>query len=132
MKAVVAYYRSGWEPKGGPSSVRRQVDEIHGHAKRQGLTLRQTYTDHADSGMTLDRPELRKLIADCHAGKIGVVLIADPERLSRDTRQLVRLLDVFHKTGVRVEFTSSAGRTRFAFLRVALSAVAELEGRVNA
>jgi DNA invertase Pin-like site-specific DNA recombinase len=40
--------------------------------------------------MTLDRPGLEKLIADCRAGKIDTVLTKDPERLSRDTSQALR------------------------------------------
>jgi DNA invertase Pin-like site-specific DNA recombinase len=96
------------------------------------MTVRQTYSDRAASGMTLDRPELRKLIADCHAGKIGVVLVTDPVRLSRGTGQLVSLLDIFRKTGVRIEFTTAAGRTRFEFLRVVMSALVEFGAMANA
>jgi DNA invertase Pin-like site-specific DNA recombinase len=82
--------------------------------------------------MTLDRPKLRKLIADCHAGKIGMVLTADPERLSRDVGQLTALLETFHKAGVHVEFTACGGRTRFEFQRIALSAVAQFGATENA
>ena len=91
-----------------------------------------TYTDRATSGMTLDRPELRKLIGECHAGKIGVVLTADPERLSRDVGQLTALLETFRKAGVHLQFTASGGRTRFEFLGVVLSAVVQFEATTNA
>jgi len=126
MKTIVAYCRSGWEPPRGPSPVRDQARELERYAKRRGFVIRETYTDRAANGMTLDRPELRKLIADCHAGTIGTVLATDPDRLSRGTGQLVALLDVFRETGVHVEFATSTGRTNFAFLRVLLSALVEL------
>ena len=128
MKTVVVYFRSACEPLHGPSPVRGQARELRRYAKSRGVVIRETYMDHAASGMTLDKPGLQKLIADCHAGKIGTVLMKDPERLSRDTGQLIALLDIFRETGVHVEFTTSAGRTSFAFLAVLLSAVAEVDG----
>jgi DNA invertase Pin-like site-specific DNA recombinase len=131
MKAVVAYCRSACEPLGRPSPVRSQARELRQYVKPRGLTIRETYMDPAASGRTLDRPGLRKLIADCHAGKIGTVVTTDPERLSRDTGQLIALLDVFRTTGVDVEFTTSAGRTRFAFLTALLSAVAGVEAAAS-
>jgi DNA invertase Pin-like site-specific DNA recombinase len=36
------------------------------------------------SGVTLDRPGLQQLIADCCAGKISMFITKDPERLSRN------------------------------------------------
>ena len=132
MKAVDAYCRSGWDPRDGRSSVLSQAHELRRYAGRRGLTIRRAYTDRATSGMTLDRSELGKLIADCRAGKIGTIVTTDPERLSRDTGQLVELHDIFRKTGVRVEFTTAAGWPRFDFLRIVLSAVAELEETANA
>jgi DNA invertase Pin-like site-specific DNA recombinase len=128
MKAVVAYCRSGWEPLRGTSPARAQARELRRYAKRRGLVIRETYMDHATGGTTLDRPELCKLIANCHAGKIGAVLVTDPERLSRDTGKLMALLDIFRGTGVQVDFTTSGVRTRFAFLAVLLSAVTEVDG----
>jgi site-specific DNA recombinase len=49
------------------------------------------YTDAGVSGATLDRPALQRLIADCRAGKIGVVITKDTARLSRDSSQLFTL-----------------------------------------
>jgi site-specific DNA recombinase len=128
MKTAVAYCRSGSEPQGSPSAVHAQARTIRLYAKGRALTVPETYIDQAASGMTLDRPELETLIADCRAGKIDTVLTTDPERLSRDTGQLFALLDIFRDTGVHVEFATAAGRNHFAFLTVLLSAVAELDG----
>jgi len=132
MKAVAVYCRSCQEPQDGPSCVRNQLQEVHSYATRQRLTIHHLYTDRATSGITLDRPELRKLIADCHAGKIEAILTTDPERLSRDPGKLLFLLDMFSNAGVHVEFTTSPGRTHLEFLRVALSAVAEFGATANA
>jgi len=125
MKPIVAYCRSANEPPDEPSAVRSQADAICDYAERRGLTLGCVYADAGVSGVTLDRPALQQLIADCRAGKIGAVITKDPDRLSRDTRQLVALLHIFRTTGVRVEYSTREGQGD-RFLESALSAVAEL------
>jgi site-specific DNA recombinase len=127
MRTVVAYCRSACEPQRGPSAVRRQVRAIRQYAKGKGLTIRSVYTDPGVSGVTLDRPDLQRLIADCRIGKIATIITQDPERLSRDTAQLFALLHIFQTTDVRVEFSSPEGHTRLAVLSVVLAAVLELE-----
>jgi site-specific DNA recombinase len=109
MKSVVAYCRSACEPQGGPSAVRRQARALRHYAKERGLTIRAVYMDPGVSGCTLDRPELQRLIADCRAGRIGTVITQDPDRLSRDRGQLIALLHIFQKEGVRVEFSLPEG-----------------------
>jgi site-specific DNA recombinase len=133
MKTIVAYCRTASASGSDPtSSITRQVNEILRYAADHGLTVHETYLDMGMCGISLDRPELQRLLADCRAGKIDTVLTTDPERLSRDIGQLFALLDVFQKTGVRIEFTTPAGQTRLAFLTVLLSAVAELGAPANA
>src|SRR5262252_7977079 len=95
MKRVVAYCRSAWEPQGGPSAVRSQARVIRQYAESRGWTVRETYMDAGVSGVTLVRPGLRRLLADCRAGKVGTVVAKDPDRLSRHTSQLIALLDLF-------------------------------------
>jgi hypothetical protein len=74
------------------------------YAKQHVLTLRSIYTDADVSGVTLARPALQKLIADCRAGKIGTH--KRPCRLSRDKGQLFALLHVFQTNGVRVQYST--------------------------
>jgi DNA invertase Pin-like site-specific DNA recombinase len=89
------------------------------------------YADAGVSGVTLDRPALQQLIADCRAGKIGAVITKDPDRLSRDTRQLIALLQIFRSTGVRVEYSTREGQGD-TLLESVLSAVAGLgDARAN-
>jgi len=107
--------------------VRRQARAIRHYAKDRGLAIRSIYMDPGCERSSLDRPDLQRLIADCHAGKIGTIITQDPERLSRDTSQLLALLHIFQKTGVRVEFGTSEGRTRLAYLKVYLAALLEIE-----
>jgi DNA invertase Pin-like site-specific DNA recombinase len=122
MKNVVAYCRSACEAQGGPSAVRDQAHAILSNAQREVSLI---YLDAGVSDVTLERPALQQLIADCLAGKIATVITQDPDRLSRDRRQLAELLQIFRKANVRVEFT--AGSQSIQLLEPLLSAFSELD-----
>jgi site-specific DNA recombinase len=127
MKTVVAYCRSGYEPQGGPSNVGRQARAIRRYAKRHGLNIREMYIDPGISGITLERPELQRLLADCRAGKVGMVITKDTARLSRDTCQLLLILRKFQKAGVRVQFSTRDGWSPSEFLTVVNRATSEFK-----
>jgi site-specific DNA recombinase len=126
MRSVVAYCRSACEEPGTPSSAYSQAEAIQRYAEQRGLTLSAAYADAGVSGVTLKRPELQRLIADCRAGKIGTIVTKDVDRLSRDMCQQVALLHIFVAAGVRVEFSAREGYSD-TYLTKTLSAIAELE-----
>jgi site-specific DNA recombinase len=90
------------------------------------LKLRGTYIDAGVSGATLERPALRQLLTDCRAGKVGTVLVRDPDRLSRNSQHLLLLLAKFEAAGVRLQFSTPAGRRQFVFTKTLWDAAAEL------
>jgi DNA invertase Pin-like site-specific DNA recombinase len=98
MKAVVAYCRSACEPQGGPSPVHAQASALRDDEPK----IAQVYMDAGANGLTLERPALERLLADCRAGKIAMVIVQHPDRLSRDTGQLLTLWQMFQDAGVRV------------------------------
>jgi site-specific DNA recombinase len=123
-KLVAAYCRTACAHASDPlSGVRLQ--EVRRYAVRHGLAISASYADAGVSGITLERPELQRLIAGCRAGLIDTVITRDPERLSRDHGQLLALLLMFRKAGVRVEYSEE--RHNHSFLEVLVSAVAKYE-----
>jgi len=77
----------------------------------------QAYVDPGYSGGNMERPGLRKLVADAKAGKFQVVVCYKYDRLTRNTRDFLALLDVFDKAGVHfvsvtqpIDTTSPVGR----------------------
>jgi DNA invertase Pin-like site-specific DNA recombinase len=102
MKAIVAYCRSACEPQAGSSNVHAQASALRDTKPEIG----QVYMDAGVSGLTIERPALQQLIADCRAGKMATVIVQDPERLSRDMGQLLTLLQMFQEIGVRVDFAT--------------------------
>ena len=64
------------------------------------------YEDSGASGNTTDRPELRRLMADVAAGKVGFVAVRCFARLARDPAVLAELLSFFRSHGVEVVSTT--------------------------
>jgi DNA invertase Pin-like site-specific DNA recombinase len=120
----IAYCRSAFaEPSDPLAGVLAQATSLHEYAEQHRMIVDGTYMDAGASGMTLIRPALQQLLADCHAGKIGVVLTADTDRLSQDAGQLAALLHKFRVYGVHVEFAS--GQDGLKLLDPVLAALSE-------
>jgi site-specific DNA recombinase len=69
--------------------------------KHEGWAAAPTlYDDGGYSGGTMERPALKRLIADIEAGKIDVVVVYKVDRLTRALSDFARLVDVFDRRGV--------------------------------
>jgi site-specific DNA recombinase len=66
--------------------------------------LPERYDDGGFTGGNIDRPALRRLLADIEAGKLDCVLVYKVDRLSRSLLDFARLMEVFNKH--RVSFVS--------------------------
>ncbi|MDR7145560.1 recombinase family protein [Rhizobium sp. BE258] len=58
----------------------RAKDDLHSFAEARGLKIAASYVEN-ESGASLKRPELFRLLADCHPG--DVLLVEQVDRLSR-------------------------------------------------
>jgi len=58
------------------------------------------YDDAAFSGGTMERPALKRLLADIEAGKIDQVIIYKLDRLSRSLLDFTKMVQMFEKYGV--------------------------------
>jgi site-specific DNA recombinase len=81
------------------------------------LLVSDRYDDGGFSGGTLERPALKRLLADIEAGRVDVVVVYKIDRLSRSLMDFSRLVEVFdrqHVTFVSVtqsfNTTTSMGR----------------------
>jgi len=102
-KPVVAYCRvSTLEQKRRGYGIDIQIRDVKLFAKRQELFIRRFYRDEAESGIVEDRKELKKLLQDCRAGRVGTVIIPSLDRLSRDVRLAENLFHEFEQRGVHV------------------------------
>jgi site-specific DNA recombinase len=86
-----------------------QVHDLRALAARKGYTVPAgaEFLDDGYSGAELDRPALGRLRDVVRAKAIDVVLIHDPDRLSRRLPHQLLLLDEFDRRGCRVEFVTT-------------------------
>ena len=102
-KTVVAYCRvSTLEQKQRGYGIDIQIRDLTLFAERQGLFVRRFYRDEAESGVKEHRQELRQLLKDCRARRVGIVILPSLDRLSRNVRIAENLFHKFEQLGVEV------------------------------
>ena len=74
--------------------------------------LSDLYDDGGYSGGSMERPGLKKLLADIAAGHIDIVVVYKIDRLTRSLADFARIVEVFEKAGVSfVSVTQSFNTT---------------------
>ena len=111
------------------TSLDTQVEECRAYAKNRDLKVIGEYVDGGVSGKYANRPGLDRLMADCRAGRIDVVIVSKHDRFGRSFRHTVALVGELEELGV--EFVSIAERIDDSpsgrFQRNVLLSVAEFE-----
>jgi site-specific DNA recombinase len=86
------------------NSLDAQREACEAYIKSQAFqgwkTLAQPYDDPAYSGGNLDRPALKRMLADIVAGKIDVVVVYKIDRLTRSLADFAKLVDAFDSQSV--------------------------------
>src|SRR6202022_7346 len=75
------------------------------------------YDDGGISGGTMERPALRRLLADIQAGRIDIIVVYKVDRLTRSLADFAKMVELFDGHGVsfvavtqQFNTTSSMGR----------------------
>jgi site-specific DNA recombinase len=79
------------------------------------------YDDGGFSGGTLDRPALKRLLADVQGGKIDVIVVYKIDRLSRSMLDFLNLVELFERYGVTFVSVTQSFNTKDAMGRMALN-----------
>jgi site-specific DNA recombinase len=79
------------------------------------------YDDGGVSGGTLERPSLKRLLADVEAGKIDVVVVYKIDRLSRSMLDFLNLVETFERYGVTFVSITQAFSTTSSMGRLTLN-----------
>jgi site-specific DNA recombinase len=85
----------------------------------RALDLR--YDDGGHSGGSMDRPALRRLMADVVAGRIDIVLVYKIDRLTRSLADFARIVEVFDRHGVSFVSVTQAFNTTSSMGRLTLN-----------
>jgi DNA invertase Pin-like site-specific DNA recombinase len=83
--------------------------------------LKDRYDDGGISGGTLERPALKRLLADIAAGKVDTVVVYKIDRLTRSLNDFARIVDVLDKAGASFVSVTQAFNTTTSMGRLTLN-----------
>jgi site-specific DNA recombinase len=90
--------------------------------KHEGwVALSDRYDDGGFTGGNMERPGLRRLLADIEAGRVDAVVTYKVDRLSRSLLDFARLMETFDKYGVRFVAVTQQLDTRSSLGRLSLN-----------
>ena len=79
------------------------------------------YDDGGYSGGTMDRPALRRLLADIQAKRIDIVVVYNVDRLTRSLADFAKIVEVFDASGVSFVSVTQAFNTTSSMGRLTLN-----------
>jgi len=79
------------------------------------------YDDGGFSGGNMDRPALKRLIADIEAGRVDVVVVYKIDRLSRSLMDFARLVELFERRNVTFVSVTQSFNTTTSMGRLVLN-----------
>ena len=85
------------------------------------VAIRDHYDDGGISGATLERPALKRLLADIEAGLVDIVVVYKIDRLSRALMDFARLVEVFDANSVTFVSVTQAFNTTTSMGRLTLN-----------
>jgi DNA invertase Pin-like site-specific DNA recombinase len=97
MRAAI-YARVSTSNHGQDPTV--QTRELREHCLRRGWEITDEYVDSGISGTKERRPQLDRLLADCHRRRVDIVLVYRYDRFARSLRHLVNALEEFRALGI--------------------------------
>jgi site-specific DNA recombinase len=128
-KQVVAYCRvSTLEQKKNGYGIDIQIRDVTLFAGLQNLLVQKFYKDEGESGIKEERQGLRRLLRDCQAGRIEVIILPSLDRLSREVRIAENLFHEFQKLSIKIliaDMPQYNGERKDILIRQILEAIAE-------
>lgn len=113
MRRRVAIYTRRAATERRPATAQRAACEAAAGANTdEGWRMDgERYDDDGWSGFRLDRPALTRLLDDAEAGRIDVVLVEHLDRVSRDLRDAMEVVDRLAAAGVELHVVAASGIT---------------------
>jgi site-specific DNA recombinase len=107
------------------NSLDAQREACEAYVKSQAgegwKTLPTAYDDGGVSGGTMDRPSLKRLLADVERGAIDVIVVYKVDRLTRSLTDFARMVEVFDRCGVSFVSVTQAFNTTSSMGRLTLN-----------
>lgn len=121
MRAAIYCRVSTEEQAAHGYSLEAQRDEGLKYITDHGYELHEIYVDDGYSAKNMDRPALQRMLNDCKARKIDIVIFWNVDRLTRDTVDgLIMCRDTFFRKGIKfvsltekIDISSADGEMMF-------------------
>lgn len=128
-KKIVAYCRvSTLEQKKKGYGINIQIRDVTLFAERHNLYVQKFYKDEAESGIEENRRGLKRLMRDCQAGRIGMIILPSLDRLSREVRIAENLFHEFQELHVSIliaDMPQYNGERKDILIRQIMEAISE-------
>ena len=85
------------------------------------IAIADRYEDGGFSGGNLERPALKRLLADIEGGRVDVVVVYKIDRLSRALMDFAKLVEVFDRRGVTIVSVTQSFNTTTSMGRLTLN-----------
>jgi len=106
LKAALYIRVSTEEQAERGASISAQEEFLEEWANREGFEIFDTYVDEGFSGKNTNRPALKNLLEDGREEKFQLVLCYHNDRLSRNTRDALTIIQDLYNHGVRFRFSN--------------------------
>jgi DNA invertase Pin-like site-specific DNA recombinase len=107
-----------------------QLSHIRQFSEARGFSLEREFVDQGISGSKERRPSLDEMVREARRGKFKIIIISGIDRLARDTRHLLNLINELSHYGVsiislreNIDFSTPMGQATLTIF----GAVAQLE-----
>jgi len=128
-RMVVAYCRvSTLEQKKKGYGIDIQIRDATICAERHGFLVEKFYRDEGISGVKEEREALNRLMRDCRAGEVAIVILPSLDRLSREVRIAENLFYEFKTRNIKVliaDMPQYNGERKDVLIRQIMEAIAE-------
>ena len=113
----------GLEQEFNSLDAQRESAEAYVSAQRHEgwICLPDRYDDGGYTGGNLERPAMRRLLADIEAGKVDCVVVYKVDRLSRSLMDFARVMQTFDRHGVTFVCVTQSFRTSDSMGRLTLN-----------
>ena len=82
-------------------AIQEQEERLRGFAEQNGYDVITCYADNGESGASLDRPAMNRLITDIQSNEVQTVIVATVDRIARSATELLHWISIMEKTGVK-------------------------------
>lgn len=107
-------------------SIAGQKKLLEEVCQRNGWEIYEVYTDNGLTGKNMNRPALLKMNEDAENGKFDIILIYRLNRLARNTKHMIDMIDFYNKYNVEVYSDTERFDTSTASGRLMLQILASM------